>query len=412
MLQLNFRSIKESKPSDKWQSIFNMHWNAYRTWFESKGAFKSSNLEDSQKALKKYMPKFVETYDKLVDLSDGSTEAKRFLTGYNPPAYISGCSQLAFSKKPQLIRNYDYHPLLCEGTLLMTKWHDKKVIAVGDCLWGAVDGMNEKGIAISLTFGGRKTIGKGFGIPFIIRYALEFSSSVEEAVETLCNIPSHMAYNVAIMDKNGKHKIIQLAPDRKPLVTDSSVSTNHQGAIDWPEHANFSKTLEREEFLKQLLLKEDLTQEQIANVFLKAPLFSKRYTEGFGTVYTSIYKPKEGKVEIRWQNDSVMQSFDNFKEQETLIPFGEATYTAPVYERPADVEGEFKQEEYSKYTSEVFSIESIEILLQNLQYIPGFDSKALKARLENMSDTEKKRGELPWEMVADFWVEFGKSFSA
>jgi predicted choloylglycine hydrolase len=412
-MQLNFKSIQENLPSEKWQSLFNTHWNAYRTWFQSKGAFQSTSLQDSKAAVKKYMPKFYDTYEQLCKLAGNSEEVQRFLSGYNPPAYISGCSQLAFQKNPMLIRNYDYHPHLSEGTLIMSAWNSKKVIATGDCLIGAVDGINEDGIAISLTFGGRKEVGKGFGIPFIIRYALEFSSTIDEAIEILRNIPSHMSYNVAVMDQKGNHKIIMLAPDKSPKILVGSVSTNHQEVIDWPEHAAFSKTVEREKLLQALLKKDDLTQEEVIKLFLNKPLFSNRYSEGFGTVYTAVYKPKELAMELRWKGKILKQSFENFVEQEVLIDFTESTYTAPVYERPDTVEmqdGENNWEQFATYSNDYFSTNSINILLDNMKYVPGFDSTELKKKLERISSKEKQRGEIPWEMIADFWLEFGKGF--
>lgn len=412
-MQLNFKSIQESSPGKKWQSLFNTHWRAYENWFNSKGAFESTSLQESQASLRKYMPKFYSTYEKLCSLAGNSEKVQRFLTGYNPPAYISGCSQLVFEKDPMLIRNYDYHPQLSEGTILMSSWNGKKVMATGDCLIGAVDGINEDGIAISLTFGGRKEVGKGFGIPFIIRYALEFSTSVQEAVDFLCEIPSHMSYNVAVMDKSGNHKMVMVAPDKKPNVLDVSVATNHQETIDWPEHATFSKTIEREKLLQGLLKKEGLTQDDIINLFLNKPLFSKRYSEGFGTVYTAVYKPKELVMEVHWKGNSLKQTFNNFKEQDVLINYDSYAMDSGSYDRPDDVYEASEAEDWSKVktdTNEYFSVDSISILLENMKYVPGFDSAELKKKLEKISNKEKQRGELPWEMIADFWVEFGKGF--
>ncbi len=411
-MQLTFTAIQENKPGNKWQKLFNTHWSAYKNWFASKGAFEKTDLQTSQKALKKYMPQFYKTYEKLCELAGNSTDAKRFLTGYNPPAYISGCSQLVLQKNPQLIRNYDYHPNLSEGTMLMSQWHQQKVIATGDCLWGAVDGMNDSGICVSLTFGGRKAVGDGFGIPFILRYVLEFATTPAEAVEMLENIPSHMAYNVAVMNKNGEHKTIQLAPDRKPKVSDSPLATNHQGAIDWPEHAAFSKTLEREEYLKNILMDSSTNQETIVKAFLAPPLYSMRYTEGFGTVFTAIYRPQENYVELKWPNNSIQQTFENFKEQQITITFNTSKtpyYTAET--RPDDIpvsDNEWKS--YVESYGNSSSIDTFSIIIENMKYVPGFDKAKLDKMLEKAKSTEKKRGEIPWEILADLWSEFGKGF--
>ena len=175
-MQLHFNAISEpGKPGSKWQKLYNTHWSAYKSWLKSKGTTNYPDLKTSQEALKKYMPEMWPTYQRLCKLAKGDKVAARFLTGFQPPAYISGCSQAVTTGKDiQLVRNYDFHPDLMEGTQLLTSWNGKKVIATSDCLIGVVDGMNEDGLAISLTFGGRKEVGVGFGIPFILRYVLEF----------------------------------------------------------------------------------------------------------------------------------------------------------------------------------------------------------------------------------------------
>ena len=49
---------------------------------------------------------------------------------------------------------------------------------MSDCLWGLLDGVNDAGLAVSLTFGGRRDVGDGFGIPIVVRYLLEVCSDV------------------------------------------------------------------------------------------------------------------------------------------------------------------------------------------------------------------------------------------
>ena len=60
---------------------------------------------------------------------------------------------------------------------------------MSDCLWGLLDGMNDAGLAVSLTFGGRRALGDGFGIPLVVRYLLETCDDVAEARETLARLP-------------------------------------------------------------------------------------------------------------------------------------------------------------------------------------------------------------------------------
>lgn len=419
MLQLNFHSISEEKPGEKWQKLFQKHWPAYKAWFQSKGAVHNPDLSVARAQLEKYMPKFIPTYTKLCELAGNDPIAARFLTGYQPPAYITGCSQAVSLENPQLVRNYDYHPNLCEGTLLNSAWNGRHVIAIGDCLWGVVDGMNTDGLVASLTFGGRKVVGKGFGIPFILRYVLEFCSNVEEAVEVLQDIPTHMAYNVMVLDKTGSSKMLQLAPDHKPILTDMLVSTNHQGKIDWPEHARFSKTLEREQFLLDLLKSGKVSNEKVAEAFLKSPLFNRQYKDGFGTIYTSVYRPAKGYMQLRWQDEELRQSFADFTEGENLISYsekmpsktGEEVYASSQENLPKYEGGEYDWEKYGKVWQTSQPSELAQLVVQAIGNAMGIsDSPVLTKIKEEMESETKKRGQIPWEMLADIWANMGRSY--
>lgn len=326
-MQLLFNTISEpTVPGEKWKKLYDTYWPAYKAWLNSKASANVPDLKTSQAALKKYMPKMWPTYERLCKLTNGDPVSARFLTGFQPPAYISACAQAVITKSAvQLVRNYDYHPDLMEGSLLMSAWNGKKVIATGDCLIGAVDGMNEDGLAVSLTFGGRKEVGMGFGIPFILRYVLEFCSNVEEAVETLISIPSHMSFNVTVIDRSGSFKTILLSPDRDPIITDASFTTNHQGVIDWPENALFNKTIERSYYLENLLADKNLSAKKMANAFLRTPLYSPNFDQGFGTLFTAVYNPIEGTVQWRWPDEDISVSFEDFKEESKLIKFIQPT---------------------------------------------------------------------------------------
>lgn len=322
-MQLEFNCISElGEPGIKFKKLFHAYWPEYKTWLDSNRLTYLPDLDTSLVALKKYMPEMVPIYHKLCKLVDADPLAAQFLTGFQPPPYLSACSQAVLVKDEiQLVRNYDFHPSLLEGTLLESSWSGKKVIATSDCLIGVIDGMNENGLAISLTFGGRKVVGEGFGIPFILRYVLEFCDTVEEAVKALMRIPSHMAYNVTIVDRSGSFKTVQLSPDNAPVITNSAYATNHQGEIDWIENANFNKTVERAEFLSELLDDKNLDVAVLANAFMKAPLYNSQFSKGFGTLYTVDYRPLEGRMHLRWPEKDLVQSFNNFTEENILITF-------------------------------------------------------------------------------------------
>ena len=71
--------------------------------------------------------------------------------------YISGCTQAVVRRgAPILVRNYDYDVARFDATILLTDYAGRRVLGTGDCLWGLLDGMNEDGLAATLTFGGSR----------------------------------------------------------------------------------------------------------------------------------------------------------------------------------------------------------------------------------------------------------------
>lgn len=410
-MQLHFNAISEpKKPGAKWQKLYKTQWPAYKSWLYSKGTVNYPDLKTSQAALKKYMPEMWPTYQRLCKLAKGDKLAARFLTGFQPPAYISGCSQAVTTGKDiQLVRNYDYHPDLMEGTQLLTSWNGKKVIATSDCLIGVLDGMNEEGLAVSLTFGGRKEVGVGFGIPFILRYVLEFCRDVDEAVAALTRIPSHMSYNVSVVDKTGKFRTLQLAPDKAPVVTRDSFATNHQGSIDWPENAAFNKTLERSSFLNKILSDNGLDSSEVAAAFLKAPLYNTKFREGFGTLFTSVYRPLEGKVVLCWPQTSVQQSFENFQEVYKLINYEEPRVSTELWDQKT-IEAAKKLEDpfEEQFKGSVDWKQTVTEILVNAmaQAHPSTSDR----ELEKLRGKIIEKGEVSWQAVAGFWTKMGTGY--
>ena len=325
-MQLTFEAVAEAEPGPKWRTLFERHWPGYRAWFLSRGGAGRSSLATSVRQLRRFMPELVPTYDRLVELAGGDDLAARFLSFYRPPAYLTHCSQAVWSGPggPVLVRNYDLDPALAEGVILHTRWHGRRVIATGECLWGVDDGMNDAGLAVSLTFGGRRVVGDGFGIPLILRYVLEFCGTTAEALEVLRRVPSHMAYNVTVLDRRGDFATALLAPDRPTVVSRKPVATNHQGEVEWPEQARFSRTLERERFLTERLADPRTSAEGLIGAFLRAPLYATDYGNGFGTLYTAVYRPEQGVAEFRWPGRRWCQSFDRFREGRRSIRYARA----------------------------------------------------------------------------------------
>ncbi len=318
---LRFRAVSESFPGSKWCSLFDRHWMAYREWFLSAGDEERPTYLECYRNFKQYMPELLPIYDALCELAGGGDIAARFLSMYKPPPYLSGCSQAVWSdhEEPLLVRNYDYSPALMEGTLLHSEWLGQKVIATSDCLWGVVDGMNESGLAVSLTFGGRKATGDGFGVPIVLRYVLETCTDIQQAIEALKCIPVHMTYNITVLDKSGQFRTVFLSPDRAAVVRQIPATTNHQKSVEWPQHAKATASVERERYLFECLADSWETPNRFIQRFLEPPLFSHQYNRGFGTLYTAVYRPVRGQMQLLWPACGWNKHINHFPEESTWI---------------------------------------------------------------------------------------------
>lgn len=316
LIPFTFRAMEELDVGPKWQGVFDVAWPEYRRWFLQEGEEARPSYATSVRMLRAHMPELMPVYERLVDLAGGGDLAARMLSIYKPPPYLAACSQGVWTGEggPVLVRNYDYAPSRLEGVIWHSRLLEHRVIGMSDCLWGLLDGMNDAGLAASLTFGGRRVLGDGFGIPLIVRYVLETCVSTAEAQATLARLPCNLSHNLTIVDRAGEVVTAYLAPDREPLFSRSPVATNHQGIVEWPEQARATRTLEREQYILELLQAPGSTAEDLAAAFLQPNLYSTSYDSGFGTLYTAVYKTAVLEMEYRWPGFTWPQSFDPFEE--------------------------------------------------------------------------------------------------
>lgn len=314
-MHLIFRAISEPRPGPRWAGVFSEYWPAYRRWWAKDGLSVRPSYAECQRALKRHMPEIVPLWQDLAELAGGGDDAARFLSFYGPPAYLTACSQAIWpGEEPLLVRNYDYSPRAFDALLLHSQWQGRTVLGMTDGLFGLVDGMNDAGLAVSLTFGGRREVGEGFGVPLILRYILQTCETADEAGAALARIPSHMSYNVTVLDRARRYLTAYLAPDRQTIVTRAAVATNHQERVEWVGHARFTATVERERFLLQRLTLHVEPAEKFIAAFLRPPLYSTAFGQGFGTLYTAAYRPAQGLLDIHWPGSVWHQGLDGFTE--------------------------------------------------------------------------------------------------
>jgi predicted choloylglycine hydrolase len=306
------RAWEEDEPGDQIGQQLARVWPAFRRWWRE-GANTRPSAEQARAALKEHMPELVPAWEQLTAMLPEDADAGPALALWNPPPFLTGCSQAAvLPGGPALIRNYDWDYRLFDATVAKTAYTGRRVLGTLDCLWGLLDGINDAGLAVSLTFGGRPQIGEGFGIPLVIRYVLEVCGTLEEAVRVLRRVPVHMSYNVSVLDGSGRWATMYLAPDRPACRTGRAAVTNHQGEVEWPPYAAAIRSVERQDHLEELLAAGADVSGVIA-ACLASPLYATRFHEGFGTLYTAGYRPAEGGVSYHWPGRSWEQSLDNFQ---------------------------------------------------------------------------------------------------
>jgi predicted choloylglycine hydrolase len=308
-----FVAVDAARDPAALDGVFRRGWPAWRAWYLRDGAAARPSLAASRAALVRHMPELVEAWQALADrLAPGDELAARFLSGWNPPALVSGCSGAAPAGSPgTLVRSYDYDPNLFDGVVLLTHLR-RRVLGTADQLWGLLDGVNDAGLAVSFTFGGRPDSGEGFAVPMVVRYLLETCDDVGGAVAALRRLPIHVAYNVSLVDASGAAVVVHVAPGRPAEVVPARATTNHQGRVTWPEHAAWTRSAERLATLGTLLADPGADVDAVVAAMLREPLRATRWDEGFGTLYVAAIDARERTLTQHWPSQSWRHELDDF----------------------------------------------------------------------------------------------------
>lgn len=274
------------------------------------------------------MPELLPIFERLHARFGGSPEVGRFLTLYNPPRVVRACSQLMLDTEagPVLLRSYDHHPRLFDSIILRSTWNDAPVLAMTDCVWGALDGMNNAGLAIALAFGGRNAVGNGFSAPLICRYILETCTNIAEARRALARLPVYMPYTFAVLDASGEFVTAFLGPDIEATFVTRRASTNHQRSIDWPKYATFVETAERLDCIEPLVDPRSSIAEA-RRAFLSAPVWRTHYANASGTLYVAEYSSASRSLDLHWPGRSERFGLDDKSERSLSVQLPEPQIT-------------------------------------------------------------------------------------
>ena len=322
MIEVTFRAVAEDLPGAALLEQFERTWPAYRAWYLREGEAPRPSYVQCRRMLREHLPELVPTWERLVELVGGGDLEARFLSLYDPPAFVAGCTQALWTHRtPALVRNYDYAPSLFDGLILRSAWNGTGVVAMTDCVWGVLDGVNAHGLAVSLAYGGRHPVGDGFAITVVLRYILEFCSEVAEAVEVLKRVPIHVGYNVALLDRQGRHATVFVAPDRPARVEPWLVSANRQAQDPRPDDPSVQDSALREAVVQARLSDPGCGLQQVIETFLAEPVWRDPARHGWGTLYTACYLPAEAALSLRWRGSEWHQAVDRFESGQRTVEF-------------------------------------------------------------------------------------------
>ncbi|WP_249998999.1 C45 family peptidase [Actinoplanes sp. M2I2] len=295
-----FRSIEVGDGGDgRWAAYARTLWPEMEGLLTEEG--RTPQGADRVGALfRAHLPELVPVLDRLTGQLD-RPEAEAFLTHAALRPFTQSCTQIG--RNGTLLRNYDLRPDLCEGTIVSSHFL-RPVIGMQDMLWGLLDGMNDAGLAVSLTWGGRSAYGRGFSILLLVRYLLETCDTVDEAVGRLRSLPVAVPQNLTLVDPT-KAVTVFVGPDMSPTPAPDACAANHQHLPVTDEQERALRTQERLRAIRAAGV-DDVA------AMLKPPLYRSVDEEGSRTLYTARYRPVDGHVTYYWPGESWQQSFGDF----------------------------------------------------------------------------------------------------
>lgn len=222
---------------------------------------------ESYKELKNFSPEVIEEIKGFAEgIKDKPEHVGAFLLSLGVFNTTGQCSVFAFRNNNAVVfgRNYDMlyqFKKFTESSLIGPK--DKcAYISQSDVFIGRSDGINEKGLAVAMSFVNGTKIQPGISFHFIIRKVLEECESTEKAVDVILNTKVSSANNFLIADKTGVLAVVESCPQkamvRKPNHHENFITITNQFQLSEMKKfdangVEWSKSKERYEGLEKQL---------------------------------------------------------------------------------------------------------------------------------------------------------------
>lgn len=139
----------------------------------------------------------------------------------NIPVEVRGCTAFSVARDGEVFygRNNDLPPYLrdgCKSELYAPSGGNRFLLNTSSFINGE-EGLNEHGLAVAMTFVMTRLekIRPGLNSCFIVRYLLEKSDSVDDALPRLMELPVASNCNILLADKSGRMVVAECTPERK-----------------------------------------------------------------------------------------------------------------------------------------------------------------------------------------------------
>ncbi|MFD5320398.1 C45 family autoproteolytic acyltransferase/hydolase [Streptomyces sp. NPDC127098] len=319
-LEKTFRAVTVGDGGDgRWAAAAGAAWPEAEKWLTDEGRT-AAGADEARRLFDTRLPELVPVLERLAAQLDRGRLGETFLTQAAFRPFFAGCTQAAFDGV--LLRNYDFPPDEVEGTFVSSNFL-RPVIGSQDGMWGLLDGMNDAGLAVSLTFGGRLVHGPGFAVLIVVRYLLETCDTVDEALAALRRTPVALAQNLTLVDRE-RAVTVHLGPDIEPTEAEGGAlacAANHQHLPVSAEQERASNTGERLATVRAAAERGD--PGPVRSALLRPPLYRHGHKDAGGTVYTADYRPAEGRVTYLWPGEEPWElSFDAFEEGSRTVTLG------------------------------------------------------------------------------------------
>lgn len=236
--------------------------------------------------------------DEIQGFAEGLGENYRKLLVFtNNFGNETGCSQ--FFLNGYLARNYDDSPDAVENEfLLISPTGNFASFGASSAYFGRLDGMNEKGLVVSLTFGaGHPPRGAGIAADTFQRIVLDKTATVDEALDIFDQIPYVTPNNVMIADALGNAVVIEMSGAKHSIrIIEEGIlicansyldsQMKDQQKIKNPTSAWREQQMQGMSFGSVAEMMDFLTTD------FPNGLFEPYYADGLGTLWSVIYHPQ------------------------------------------------------------------------------------------------------------------------